>query len=434
MTAANRRRTTAFLACLAVGLLNVACQTGSGRPPRLTVDRPDALFDAPLSIQVNDVAPFSEVTVQARTADGVWTSSARFDVGPDGRVDLATAAPTRGSSYSGADAMGLFWSLHPRDPSIWNAPPTTHSPPPTTPGDWVVELSARVAGGPAATRTIRRLVVAPGASMRPLSPTTDGVFGQLYLPPRGAAAGPPALVFGGSEGGLSTARTAALLASHGHPALSLAYFAEPGLPPTLENIPLEYFVKAIAVLRQAAGGLGRVAVLGISRGSEAALLLGAHFPDLVGGVAAYVPSSVANVGLGPTPGAPAWTLGGQPVPTAPLREFGDPSPADAPLAIIPVEDVRGPILLVSGTDDHLWPSSRYAAAIVARLDATRDPFPHQSLVYKGAGHGVGGPIPYAPEAPPIVGSHNLGGSPAANARGREDSWPKLLAFLARVPR
>jgi dienelactone hydrolase len=275
--------------------------------------------------------------------------------------------------------------------------------------------------------------MARGVTVRVLSPAADGVFGQLYLPPPGAAAGVPALVLGGSEGGLSTAHSAALLASHGHPALALAYFAEPGLPSTLENIPLEYFVKAIAVLRQAAGGQGRVAVLGISRGSEAALLLGTHFPDLVSGVAAYVPSSVANPGLPGLLGA-AWTLGGQPVPTAPLYEFGDPSPADAPQAIIPVEDVRGPIFLVSGTDDYVWPSSRYAAAIVARLDAAGDRYPHQSLVYRGAGHGVGGPIPYGPEAQQIVGSEHLDGSPAANARGHKDSWPKLLAFLAGVPR
>jgi hypothetical protein len=47
---------------------------------------------------------------------------------------------------------------------------------------------------------------------------------------------------------------------------------------------------------------------------------------------------------------------------------------------------------------------------------------------------VGGPVPYAPEAPPIAGSLAEGGSPAANAGGHEDSWPKLLVFLDRVPR
>ncbi|HSR22267.1 MAG TPA: hypothetical protein VLW53_01865 [Candidatus Eisenbacteria bacterium] len=38
----------------------------------------------------------------------------------------------------------------------------------------------------------------------------------------------------------------------------------------------------------------RLLVMGASRGGEAALLLGADFPDLIHAVAAYVPSSSAN--------------------------------------------------------------------------------------------------------------------------------------------
>jgi dienelactone hydrolase len=419
-----------LLAGLLAGLLAVACQGGPPGAPRLVVDHPVALIDAPLSIRVDGLPPRSEVTVEVRTSDGGWTSSARFDTGPSGRIDVATASPLSGSSYSGADAMGLLWSLAPRDPKAWNSRPPGSS-------DLVLTLSAHAAGGPATTQTIRRLVTAPGVTERTLSPAADALFGRLFAPPAGGSTGSPVLVFGGSEGGLSTTLLASLFASHGHTALALAYFGEPGLPPALENVPLEYFTRAIALLRQSAGGPSRVAVMGISRGSEAALLLGAHFPDLVGGVAAYVPSSVANPGLGPTFGAPAWTLDGRPVPTVLHWEYEDPSPADAPQAIIAVEDIRGPLFLVSGTDDHLWPSSRYAAAIMARLDAARDPFPRQSLVYERAGHGVGGAIPYLPTAPSVVGSRygtlDLGGSRPINARADADSWPKLLRFLAGVP-
>jgi hypothetical protein len=91
------------------------------------------------------------------------------------------------------------------------------------------------------------------------------------------------------------------------------------------------------------------------------------------------------------------------------------------------------VLLVSGSDDRLWPSPRYAAAIMERLDAARDPFPHQSLVYPGAGHGVASGVPYLPSGPPEVpspyGTLELGGSPPANARAKADSWPRLLGFL-----
>jgi pimeloyl-ACP methyl ester carboxylesterase len=104
-------------------------------------------------------------------------------------------------------------------------------------------------------------------------------------------------VFGGSEGGQSgpVIVGAALLAAHGYPALSLAYFHEPGLPDSLTNIPLEYFARALRLLRSQPGvDLDHVLVQEASRGGEAALLLGATFPDLVNGVVAGAPGSRVN--------------------------------------------------------------------------------------------------------------------------------------------
>ena len=60
---------------------------------------------------------------------------------------------------------------------------------------------------------------------------------------------------------------------------------------------MEYFTKALEVLRAQPGVDPRhVLVAGESRGGEAALLLGAHFPGAVNGVIAGVPSSVVNPG------------------------------------------------------------------------------------------------------------------------------------------
>jgi BAAT / Acyl-CoA thioester hydrolase C terminal len=80
------------------------------------------------------------------------------------------------------------------------------------------------------------------------------------------------LVFGGSDGGLTTSFAAALLAAHGYPSLALAYFKAPGLPEDPNSILLEYFTKALGVLRAQPGVDHRhVLVSGVSRGSEAAL-------------------------------------------------------------------------------------------------------------------------------------------------------------------
>jgi hypothetical protein len=66
--------------------------------------------------------------------------SARFAAGADGVVDLATAVPLAGSSYSRADGAGLFWSMQ-------QAPAGTSTPPSGT-----VELTLEVSGSPVVRR------------------------------------------------------------------------------------------------------------------------------------------------------------------------------------------------------------------------------------------------------------------------------------------
>jgi pimeloyl-ACP methyl ester carboxylesterase len=148
-----------------------------------------------------------------------------------------------------------------------------------------------------------------------LTVAKDGLAGAYFAPsPR--SHGPAVLQIGGS-GGSYGHLPAALLASHGSPTLSLAYFKEPGLPQTPKDIPLEYFAKALRWLAAQPGvDPRRVIVYGVSRGGEAALLIGAMYPELVHGVIASTPSADVN-GAFPGPGD-AWTLGGEPVPVGPI--------------------------------------------------------------------------------------------------------------------
>jgi dienelactone hydrolase len=107
----------------------------------------------------------------------------------------------------------------------------------------------------------------------------------------------------------------------------------------------------------------RLVIHGVSRGGEAALLVGATFPHLVSGVIAEVPSS--NVGCGyPDCSQPAWTFGGKPVPFT--RELGVTPPTDDPRAEIAVERITGRVLLSCAELDQIWPSCAYAKSIVAR--------------------------------------------------------------------
>jgi dienelactone hydrolase len=266
---------------------------------------------------------------------------------------------------------------------------------------------------------------------------------------------PGVLVLGGSEGGLGLPDAAVLLASHGFTTLSLAYFGVKGLPPTLQNIPLEYFAQAFAWLRARPATDPRfVGVLGASRGAEAALQFAAINPD-VNAVVARSPSYVRWEGATARqlPGGPAWTWHGQPLAYAPIHIplwFGarfawdslwrEPMPytplflhnlqdlGDTARFEIPVENIHGPVLLLSGKDDQKWPSSMMAARLMERLRQHGHPYADRHLSYAGAGHWI--PDEYLPTAG--SGHRMIGGTPAGTARAQADSWPKILQFFIQA--
>jgi dienelactone hydrolase len=251
----------------------------------------------------------------------------------------------------------------------------------------------------------------------------DGLYGDVF-DPAGSGRRPAALVIGGSDGGLTTGGEAALLASHGYPAMALAYFHAPGLPRELKDIPLEYFARALRRLRARPDVDPRhVVVVGVSRGGEASLLIGATYPRLVNGVAALVPSNVVNPS---TDGRwAAWTLGGRPVPHIRPVDFGDPDPVRTPDAVIRVERIAGPVLTASGGVDVLWPSYDYAEAVHRRLAEHHFAYPDPDLRFENAGHGVGAAVPYLPTAT----IRDFGGSASADEAAKAALWPRILTFM-----
>jgi dienelactone hydrolase len=207
-----------------------------------------------------------------------------------------------------------------------------------------------------------------------------------------------------------------------------AYFKEPGLPQTLSKIPLEYFAKALTWLaRQPGADRGRIAVLGVSRGSEAAQLLGVYYPGLVHAVIASVPSDAA-ICSNPGCAGPAWTLHRQALPYT--REFDNPYLADDPAAVIPDQRINGPVFLDCAEADQTWTSCPYARAILNLLDAHHDRWVHVLYAYPGAGHLAGSLIPYEPYGPAQV----IASGPAYQANQEADGqlWPHLLGFLASL--
>jgi len=249
-----------------------------------------------------------------------------------------------------------------------------------------------------------------------------------------------------------------MLANHGFAVLSLAFFGEKGLPPTLEGVPMETFSRAIAWLRRNPAVDPRfVAIYAESRGTEPALYTAATAQG-VSAVVARSPSFAlwGGVSASHLPGKPAWTAAGKPLPAIPntlyprfiaaylgdkltgrpvrqaplfledLAHFGDTAHAE-----IAVEKIAAPLLLLAGQDDQIWPSAMMAARIEARRRRFGRAAADQLVVYPGVGHAI--PFAYLPvRQRDADGPFAAGGTPRGEARAQADAWPRILRFLTEA--
>ena len=268
--------------------------------------------------------------------------------------------------------------------------------------------------------------------------TEDGLVANWYAVSRqGASRAPVVLLLGGSEGGIGAGagRQAADLVAHGFAVLHLAYFGAPGLPPRLDMVPLEYFDRALVWIKRQPGiDPARIAVVGASKGAEAALLVASRHPELHA-VVAGAPSAAVWPGIdftGRDTGS-SWTLRGRPLPylrygPAATSMFDGYKTGLATLpehrdAAIPVTRIKAKVLLVCGRSDTLWPSCPMAEQVQRAIGPTVT-----ILAYEDAGHAVFGP-PIQVRAAAFHSLGSLGGTPEGNNGARADAWPKVLAFL-----
>jgi dienelactone hydrolase len=221
------------------------------------------------------------------------------------------------------------------------------------------------------------------------------------------------ILLGGSEGGKVWSRLKQIpenLIKRGFCALSLAYFKAPGLPDSLEEIPLEYFEKAFDWLGAQPGVIpDEYAVLGGSKGAEAGLVLGSRYPR-VKAVVGFMPSSVVWQGIpknrfriGKDPKS-SWSYMGKALPYVPssltkkdigallmlnlrksaIRDLQNEERVAE--ARIPVERIQGAILLLSARRDRLWPSTDMSEQVVKRLKDSDFDHPYVHIPYD-TGHG-----------------------------------------------
>ncbi len=422
------RRRLALIAPLTAALFVPAC-TSPAPAQRVAVTAlpGNSTVDQAVHMEVTGLRAGQQATLQVTSSDsrGVgWVSSQTYRADAGGRVTPDRDAPVSGG-YQGVSGMGPVWSMRQADPA---AASTANDPAYL----WLrneaftFTVTVRTGGGAVARTSFRRRLAAAPVSFQPESLAANGFTGYLAEPTAGPRRRAAVVLLGGSEGGLPSSYLAALLAGQGYAVLGVAYFGLPGLPSTLSDVPLEYFARALRWLaRQPGVDPGKIAVLGISRGSEAAQLLGVHYPSLVHAVIASVPSDAAICSY-PGCRTAAWTLGGKPLPYT--TDFDNPAPGDDPAAVIPDQRIDGPVFLDCGEADQTWTSCPYARAILSRLDRSRDRWAHVLYAYPGAGHAVGDFTPYEPLAP--AGLSEAAPSPVAFEEAEPALVQHLLGFLA----
>ncbi|WP_400191487.1 acyl-CoA thioester hydrolase/BAAT C-terminal domain-containing protein [Hymenobacter sp. B81] len=248
------------------------------------------------------------------------------------------------------------------------------------------------------------LLAALPAASAPLDLQTPGVQSLLYV---GSGRQQPLLVgLGGSEGGNAWASshwqpTRDQLVADGYAFLALGYFKAAGTPPLLDRISLDTVYAAIqAAARHPRVNGRKIALIGGSRGADLALLLASRYPD-IRCVVSIVGSHVAFPGHTAHFTTSAWSYQGRQLPFVPVNEAAVPfllqgnlratfaamltdSAAVRP-ALIPVENIRGAVLLVSATQDEVCPSTPMAEHMLARLQRRGVRYPQQHLAIEG-GH------------------------------------------------
>ena len=254
----------------------------------------------------------------------------------------------------------------------------------------------------------------------------------IYYPPASTGKDIAILFLGGSEGGYPRFNYESFTQA-GYPCMGLAYFGTENTPERLHEIPLEYFEEALRVFSEKPEVQGKqLIVYGGSKGGELALLLASRFP-LIEGVIAKVPSSVVFQGIGTD--SSSWSHKGAPIPfvlcVPATQRIANNAYVDVyrqsllqheavERATIPVEQINGPVLLLSAKQDTMWPSTQMCESVMARLKDYGFKFSYEHHAYEEAGHLL------------TEGYSWGGGTDSGNQRARLDFQEKIFTYLGQL--
>lgn len=419
----------------------------SAKAIKLSVEPDTGLYHRPVKIIASGFEPGQKVTIQIQTIDDKnhhWRSHAVFMANNSGTVDPGKSEAIDGT-YTGTYSMGLFWSMKSNDyhqiatgkgfTAIIN-----------------VLLDNEIVANDTVYRSSTRELDILNIS---LTQKRDSIIADYYVP-KGVGK-LPAIIFLGGSGGQFRQERSSLLASQGFAVLNLKYFGHEGLPNGIIEIPLEYVEKAFKWLSSKPEiDNSKIGMMGRSMGSELALLYAANY-DGLSYVVVEAPSNV--VWFGWEDGKSSFSYQGREFPYAEYSEEDSEkielemkakgeqyhdgpkflsafkNKAMIEMAAIKVENIKCPVLFISGKDDKVWPSTMMSNMMMKRLKENDFPYDYQHYAYDNAGHnfaggGQGCGIPYLPPED-YSNSSARGGTDKGNVLAAIQSWNDIFKFIEK---
>jgi dipeptidyl aminopeptidase/acylaminoacyl peptidase len=239
----------------------------------------------------------------------------------------------------------------------------------------------------------------------PSLPKETGVVEtKLYL---GNSTNQPLIVaFGGGGGGNDWSRTYMKgkrdsLIQKGYAVLAIGYFNLNGTPQSLDRISLDAISDTIMnIAKNNKIDESKIALIGGSKGGELILNLASRFNQYKA-VIAMSTSNVSFPAITWSANTSSWTYKGIEVPyvPAPLKTITPALKGDHFTAFnmmledekavknaeIEVENINGPILLLSGKNDDQWPATSMSNKIIERLKKNNFKYFNEHIVLHG-GH------------------------------------------------
>jgi esterase/lipase len=238
----------------------------------------------------------------------------------------------------------------------------------------------------------------------PLSKQHGVVETLLYL---GDSDNQPLIVaFGGAEGGIDWHRNHMKgkrdsLIQKGYAILAIGYFNADGTPRNLDRISLDAISDTIMnIAKNNKIDESKIALIGGSKGGELILNLASRF-NQYRAVIAMSTSNVSFPAITWSSNTSSWTYKGNEVTyvPAPLKTISPALKGDHYTAFsmmleddtavknaeIQVENINGPILILSGKNDDQWPATSMSNRIIERLKENNFKFYKEHIILDG-GH------------------------------------------------